>query len=133
MEDFGTLDLSSSSSDSETPRVSQNRADKLKQSEESFQVQKREWIPVCQDKNATRRLDTGNGVETVLSREEILDIKVAAEERYYQREYTHSLALANRAAAAAGPANALSNSERQELEAVIAGCNRRLSPNVSKA
>jgi len=74
---------------------------------------------------AARRLDYRIDGPAPESKESALEIKAAAEERYYAREYETALGLAERGLKAAE--GLLHVSERRELEGVRGRCIRRLA------
>ncbi|CAZ79273.1 unnamed protein product [Tuber melanosporum] len=120
----GLPDLTFSDDDDETSARSARQA-KLHQTESSFQAQKSSWKPICQTKQAARRLNYRVDRLPPESKELALEIKAAAEERYYAREYQTALALAERGLKAAE--GVLHASERRELEGVRGRCVRRLA------
>jgi len=74
---------------------------------------------------AARRLDYRIDGPAPESKESALEIKAAAEERYYAREYETALGLAERGLKAAE--ELLHVSERRELEGVRGRCVRWLA------
>ncbi|PWW75281.1 hypothetical protein C7212DRAFT_280969 [Tuber magnatum] len=122
MDDLPNLTLSD---DDESSSAKSARQAKLHQTESSFQVQKCSWKPICQAKQAARRLDYRVDGPAPESKELALEIKAAAEERYYAREYETALGLAERGLKAAE--GVLHASERRELEGVRGVCVRRLA------
>ncbi|RPA95556.1 hypothetical protein L873DRAFT_1812667 [Choiromyces venosus 120613-1] len=100
------------------------RQSKLNQTESAFQLQKASWKPICQSKQALRRLEYAPTDPPPESKDVALEIKAAADERYYAREYEVALRLAERALGVGE--GVLHATERRELEGVRGGCVRRL-------
>ncbi|KAG0637989.1 hypothetical protein HOY80DRAFT_1137886 [Tuber brumale] len=123
MDDLPNLTLSDD--DDETSSTKSARLAKLHQTESSFQAQKSSWRPICQTKQAARRLNYRVDGPPPECKELALEIKAAAEERYYAREYETALVLAERGLKAAE--GVLHVSERRELEGVRGRCVRRLA------
>lgn len=127
-------------SDEEESSAQKDRQAKLNQSEEAFQTERELWRPVCQTKQvgtsakikriqilisqAARRLQfSTTPTNPPLSKEEALEIKAAAEERYYSRDFEKSLALARRALLVG---DGMQPAEKKDLFSLQERCNVRL-------
>ncbi|KAL0638483.1 hypothetical protein Q9L58_002419 [Maublancomyces gigas] len=111
-------------SDEEESSAQKDRQAKLNQSEEAFQTEKKLWRPVCQTKQAARRLQFSTDyTDSPLSKEEALEIKAAAEERYYSRDFEKSLALTGRALLAG---DEMQPTEKKDLLFLQQRCKARL-------
>ncbi|KAL7267189.1 hypothetical protein RUND412_010237 [Rhizina undulata] len=117
MDDLMCIDFSSD-------EESTSRTSKLQQTEEAFQAQKVSWRPICQSLQAKRRLHYPTWGLEAPSKEEALEIKAAAEERYYSRDYKRALALIERALRAGDEVHP---TEKKEILYLRERCGARLN------
>ncbi|KAI5837557.1 hypothetical protein DFP73DRAFT_308294 [Morchella snyderi] len=111
-------------SDEEESAIQKDRQAKLNQTEEAFQAEKRLWRPVCQIKQAERRLKFSTSLADIpISKEEALEIKAAAEERYYFRDFVRSYALAGRALLVG---DLMQSADKKDLVVLQQRCKERL-------